>query len=227
VRLVRYSDQARGIRPFNYDAGYTLSIVVEPAKAGLNVTEGRIEKAVTDTGQDILPEKDWDRKIHWTRLSKDKKAVIFEVNLAKPDENAKGIAELSGVLEYLESTGTREIDLGVMDFKDGAVSKVEGFSIKSIESQEWAQEKTRMWLKVDLPRGAVKSTKFFDENGTELKVTSGGTSSSMGRLKRMGFDIEGEFPARGRIVIEVLDGLSKHELPFKLTDISLLGVPIK
>ncbi|RKY10666.1 MAG: hypothetical protein DRP65_06245 [Planctomycetota bacterium] len=227
VRLVRYSDRQRWIRPFNNDKGYTLSIVIELTEAGLNITEGRVEKAVTDTGQDILSEKEWNRKITWPRLSKDKRAVVFEVNLAMPDERARSIAEVSGVLEYLESAGTKKIDLGVMDFKEGAESNVEGFSVNSIKSDEVMVGKTRMWLKVMLLRGTEKSVQFFDEDGTELKVTSGGKQFSGGRIKSMAFDIEGQFPPRGRIVFEILDGLSKHELPFKLTNISLLGIPIK
>ena len=227
VRLVQYSDRQRWIRPFNNDKGYTLSIVIELAEAGLNITEGRVEKAITDTGQDILSEKEWDRKIHWPRLSKDKRAVVFEVNLAMPDEKARSIAEVSGVLEYLESAGTKKIDLGVMDFKEGAESNVEGFSINSIKSDEVTVGKTRMWLKVMLLRGTEKRVQFFDEDGTELKVASDGKQFSRDRIKSMAFDIEGHFPARGRIVFEVLDGLSKHELPFKLTNISLLGSPLK
>ena len=58
-------------------------------------------------------------------------------------------------------------------------------------------------------------------------MASDGKLFSRDRIKSMAFDIEGHFPARGRIVFEVLDGLSKHELPFKLTNISLLGSPLK
>ncbi len=226
VRLIRYTDKDRGIKPFNYDKGYNLSLVMELPQPDMEINTGRVEKATADTGQDLLPKKEWDRKISWPKLTKDGKGVTFEVKLLLPGDNVKGLAELSGSFDFLKSTGTKEIDLGMMDFKDGAQSKVEGFTISSVKTNSWDKDNENMQLKVDLLRGAFKGAKFYGENGEELEVSKAGMSSSNGRLMSIGFKIKGSFPEKGRIVLETLAGVSKHRIGFKLSNISLLGVPL-
>jgi hypothetical protein len=226
VRLIRYTDKDRGIRPFNYDKGYTISLVMELPEPDMEITIGRVEKATADTGQDLLPKKEWDRKISWPKLTKDGKGVKFEVKLLLPGDNVKGLAELSGSFDFLKSTGAKEVDLGMMDFKDGSQSKVEGFSISSVKTNRWDKDNEYMQLKVDLLLGAFKGAKFYGENGEELKVSKAGTSSSMGRLMSIGFRTKGSFPERGRIVLETLKDVSKHRIGFKLSNVSLLGVPL-
>jgi hypothetical protein len=124
VNLVRYHDEEREIRPLNRGAGYTLSLMLELEEPHLAITHGRVEKAITDAGQDILRAQ---TKISSPKLSKDGKAVVFAFTLDAPDQAARGLAELSGALVYLGSSGTKEIDLGVMEFREGAKSSVPGF----------------------------------------------------------------------------------------------------
>jgi hypothetical protein len=228
VSLVTGIDEERGIKPLQhqYQNCYKLSLILELPEPNLKIIEGRVKKAVTDSGQDLLPEEEWNRKIDFPKLSKDKKAAVFNIKLSVPDEDAKGLAELSGVLEYLTATGTRQIDLGIMDLKDGAKSSVEGFSIGPIEVKDWDKEHTQMRLKVSLLRGSFKAVKFYHEDGTELEVSPAGKSYSQGRLLWINFKTKGKFPPRGRIVFEVLDGITRHEIPFKLTNISLTGQPL-
>jgi len=228
VSLVTGIDEERGIKPLQhqYQNCYKLSLILELPEPNLEIIEGRVKKAVTDSGQDLLPEEEWNRKIDFPKLSKDKKAAVFNIKLSVPDKDAKGLAELSGVLGYLTATGTKQIDLGIMDLKDGAKSNVEGFSIGPIEVKDWDKEHTQMRLKVDLLRGSFKAVKFYHEDGTELEVSPAGKSYSQGRLLGINFKTKGKFPPRGRIVFEVLDGITRHEIPFKLTNISLTGQPL-
>ena len=222
VRLVRYEDEERGIRPLSWGNNYTLSLIMELSEPNLIITHGRVEKAITDTGQNILGTH---TGISFPKLSKDGKAVIFDVKLSVPDEDANGLAELSGVLVHLKSAGIKEIDLGVMDFKKGAKSKVPGFAIRSIRP-DWDKGHTLMALKVNLLLGTIKSTTFYREDGTELIVSQSGKSFSSDILMDIGYKIKGNFPPRGRIVLEVLDEITKHEISFKLTNISLTGKPL-
>ncbi|MFH1718303.1 MAG: hypothetical protein ABIF19_13200 [Planctomycetota bacterium] len=46
------------------------------------------------------------------------------------------------------------------------------------------------------------------------------------RLWDINYRTNGEFPPRGRIVIKVIDEITKHEIQFKLTNISLTGEPL-
>ena len=224
VRLVTGADKERGIKPlYQSNNSYTLSVVLELPEPNLVIIEGQVEQALTDTGQSILSQR--NRGIPFPKLSEDGRAVVFDVKLAVPDEKAKGLSELSGALECLKSTGTKDIDLGVMDFKNGSESKVPGFSIRTVK-ERYDKKGHEISLKVDLLRRSVKDVKFYREDGTEIDVSSAGRSSSLGRLLYISFKTKGEFPPRGRIVFEVLDGITKHRIPFKLTNISLLGRPL-
>jgi hypothetical protein len=75
----------------------------------------------------------------------------------------------------------------------------------------------------DLSKGTIS---FYAEDGTELNVSQSGKSFSAGRLMDVHYRIKGKFPPRGRIVLEVLDNVTKHEISFKLTNISLIGDPL-
>ena len=223
VRLVTGADKERKIRPLNqFDNSYTLSMILELPEPNLIIIEGQVEEALTDTGKSILSEH--NRRILFPKPSEDGRAAVFDVKLDVPEENAKGLSELSGTLECFKATGTKKIDLGVMDFKEGISSDVPGFSIRSVK-ESYDKKGQEISLKVDLLRKSVKDVKFYHENGTEIDVSSGGRSSSQGRLLYISFKTKGEFPPRGRIVFEVLDGVTKHRIPFKLTNVSLIGRP--
>ena len=225
VRLVRYQDPGRTIRPLNqFKKGYTLSLILELPDPNLIVVQGQEKKAITDTGQDILPEG--NRETSFPELSKGGNTAVFEVNLSLPDKDAKAIAELCGTLGYLKSAGTKKIDLGIMEFKKDTRSNVEGFSISSVSVKSWDKEHSQMSLKVNLPRGHLKSTKFYREDGTEFEVSQSGGSYSEERLLSIHYNKKGEFPPRGHIVMEVIDEITKHEISFTLTNISLTGEPL-
>ncbi|MCK4292934.1 MAG: hypothetical protein KAY65_07040 [Planctomycetes bacterium] len=224
VRLVTGAEKERGIKPlYQSNNSYTLSVVLELPEPNLITIEGQVEEALTDTGKSILGEH--NRRIAFPKLSEDGRAAVFDVKLDVPEEKAKGLSELSGVIECFKATGTKKIDLGVMDFKEGISSDVPGFSIRSVK-ERYDTKGQEISLRVDLLRNSVKDVKFYREDGTEIDVSSGGSSSSQGRLLGTSFKTKGEFPPRGRIVFEVLDGITKHRIPFKLTNISLLGRPL-
>lgn len=221
MQLVKYTDEERGIRHLHSSNGYTLSLVLELPEPNLPITHGRLETAITDTNESLQERS----SISFPRLSKDGKAVVFEVSLSLPGKEVKGLAELSGTLVYLKSNGTKKIDLGLMDFKEGATSDVKVFSIRSI-NPSWNKKDTKMELKANFLIGAVKSTTFYREDGTEMKVSPSGYSSTRDRIMELYYEIKGEFPPRGRIVFEVLDNPTKHEIHFELRNISLTGEPL-
>jgi len=224
ARLVTGADKERGIKPlYQFDNSYTLSVILELPEPNLITIQGQVEEALTDTGDSIVLER--NRRIPLPKLSEDGRAAVFDVKLAVPDEKAKGLSELSGVIRCFKATGTKKIDLGVMDFKDGVSSDVPGFSIRSVK-ESYDKKGQEISLKVDLLLNSVKTVKFYREDGTEIDAPSRGRSYSKDRLLHITFKSKGELPPRGRIVFEVLDGITKHRIPFKLTNISLFGRPL-
>jgi len=222
VRLVRYSDFERGIMPLGQRDGYTLSLIAELPAPAIRVSGGRMEKATTDTGKSLLPKDQWGRKIKFPRLAKDKKTVVFDVELLLPDEDVEGLEELSGTLEYLTADASRAVDLGVMDFKVGAKGRGLGTVIRSIEKDPWQKSATVLSLRLSLRPEAVKSAEFFAQDGTKLDVSQRGYESIAGTTT-LKFSIKGKLPPKGRIVLNVFEGLKKNEISFELTEISLTG----
>jgi hypothetical protein len=226
VRLVRLEDNERGLRAFNWTRGYTLSLVAEFPGTVVRAENGMVEKAVADNGEDLLPEDRWRRKTGFMNLSKDKTAVIFDVNMKVPGEGVKGIKELSGSFEYLVAEGSEETDLGISEFKKGAKGNRLGASITELEDSKWEEGSQQITVRFGLARHAVKSVVFYGADGTKLKTTTAGSSSSRNTCS-LSYALKGAFPARGRIVAEIQKGLKRFKVPFRLENISLLGRAMK
>ncbi|MHC4397257.1 MAG: tetratricopeptide repeat protein [Planctomycetota bacterium] len=198
-----------------------LSMSVKLPQKAVSVTGGKIETAITGSGENVLGKDTWDNKIDFPRLKKDGRDCDFKVHVLIPDEQEKNLKEVSGYLDYITATKSREIDLGMMEFKAGSKSKEPGFSVSKVGPSEWEEGSTTMSLEVNLLRGSLKSVKFYDENGEELDISRSGTSYSGSRLLNLDFRAKGQFPSKGRIVLDVYDEVKKHKIGFKALDISL------
>ncbi len=226
VRVVYFSDSDQGIRPFNYDTGYTLALVGKLPGSVLEVKGGIVEKAVSLNGDDLLPKRDWDRKISFPRLSKDRTSVIFEVKTSLPGPTIRGFKEISGKIEYVVAGASKEVDLGFAGFKPGTQGKVYEAVIKSVKENQWEKGHEVLTLEVALSSDVIKALRFLDGQGNPLNVSRQSTMSS-GKTTVVQYDTEGNFPEKGNIVIEVFDQLERFEIPFSLHDISLTGQSLK
>jgi hypothetical protein len=222
ARLVKFADVQRGIFPLGQKDGYTLSLMAELPAPAIAVAGGIIEKATTDTGKSLLPPQPWDRRIKLARLSKDRQAATFEIDLLVPDENARGLAELSGTIEYLTATGTQEVDLGSFDFQPGAKAAQLGAVVTLLQVDPFGKTPTVLGLTLDLPSEVLQSARFFDEAGTDVKLRPYGYTA-LGRSTTFKFSAPGELPKRGRAVLTIHDNIQKNELPFRIAGISLIG----
>ncbi len=226
VRIVWLGDMENETTHLSHDKGYALSLEGEFPGSVLKIEKAEIEKAVADNGEDLLPENKWDRRAHFPKLSKDKTKVVFEVRLRLPGAQVKGLKELSGSLVYLVSGGARNVDLGLAEFKSGAAGKEFGAKIVAIRESQWNQGCQNMTLEVGIEPEAVKSVAFRDADGKKLEVSRAGYMT-MGESTKFEFSIQGKFPQKGSIVVEVYEELKRHAIPFKIENISLLGKPLK
>ena len=220
VRFVKFQDKKRGIRPFNYDKGYTLSIIAELSGSAISVEEGTLLSVVADNGADLLPEKQWARRLHFPKLSDDKTVVIFGVDLAPPAPEINGFKEISGTFEYMTSAGSDEIDLGFTEFKTGEGKEL-GASIKVEPSG--AGESIELVVKKG--KSSIKELKFYDDAGTVMKFSSRSSSWS-GSETTYNYEYKTKFPPAGKIVVELYADQKKFKVPFKLENITLLGDPM-
>ena len=226
VRLISQGDRDNDVRPLNYDPEYTLALVAQFDGAVREVTGGELSQAIADTGESLLPARDWDRKISFPRLSKDKTVVIYELKLKQPTPAVQGLKELSGHIDYLTGGATKLVDLGLTAFSVGATGTEYAAAVKSVGTDKWNKEKETLELELHVPKYLIKAVTFFDDSGAKLTTTSGSTMGN-DNYTTLGYSLTNKFPARGRIEVEVFTDLQKHTVPFSLADISLLGRPLR
>jgi len=224
VQWVHAANDERGITPFSKGRpSLTVAITAELGGSALAAKEGKLLKALTDTGEDLLPKEEFEREIHFPRLSEDKTAITFDVPLLLPGPKAAGIKEISGTLVYTVADKTVDVDLGIHMFAKGAKGKAHE---AEIENAEAGDEGADVSLKIALGMDAIASIDFFDDKGVKLSSTRQGYSSS-GDESTIQFAIKGKLPKKGKIVAKLYDEPKTYEAPFKITDIDLLGRPKK
>lgn len=226
VRMVAPVDKKLDIRPFNYDAGYTLAVLAELPGSVLDVTDkSSITTATASDGSSLLKgERDWDRRLVFPKLSADKSSVMFDMELKLPEPSVKGIKEVSGTLQYRVSGAAKEIDLGLKSLKAGDKGTELGASIEKIK-EGWQKDGSQdMELKLKLKPGDLKSA-FIVVDGVKTEIKRNGHSSS-GGTTTFTFASKTAFPEKGSIVLEIHDKVQTFDVPFKLENLSLLGTPM-
>jgi hypothetical protein len=224
VRHVHVADPKRGIRPLNsMETGLTLSVLAEFPGPVLGVKEGKLLKATSDAGENLLPKRDWDRRLGFPQLTEDRTAVVFDLTLKAPAATAKGLGEVSGTLIYQVGGKTKDVDVGLAAWTAGSKGKELGAEIEDFNEQPFDKSQV-MGLKLQMARETVAGVEFYDEAGQKLDAKPSGFMS-MGRSTTLHYALKGKFPAKGRIVVKVYDDLRSTEVPFVLKDLDLLGRP--
>ena len=225
VRWVFETDDKNDVRPLNWSAGYTLSIVGEFSGSVTEVSDGKVETALALDGSDLLPENEWDRKINFPRLSKDRTKVVFEINLSAPGPEVKGFKEISGTLGYSVAEGTTNVDLGISEIKAGATGSELGASIVSIKPGFGNNGGQDIELKLHLEPAELISLTAVGADGQETALERRGYGGGNHQYN-ITFNAKTEIPANSRLVAKVYSQVKQFEIPFKLSNLTLLGQPI-
>jgi len=193
-------------------------MTVELPEVATEVSSGRLTKALTRSGSDLLLETDQDRQILSPKLLEDNKTVEFEVILRNPERKTRHLKQVTGTLEYSVAGISKQIDSGPLDFRAGAGSGLSGMAINSIKPAESEKDHTTVGLQLNVPYETIKTTKFYDQNGKELEVSPGDWESIGGKTTAY-FSITGKLPPKGRIVLEVSEGPQKKTYAFDLSNV--------
>jgi len=214
-------------KEFNLQPMYKITLIGPLPENAAGVSAGELKKAVTDTGQSLIPKKQWERKIHFLKLSDDKTSVKFDINLLSPSSDVRGLKQLSGKLSYLMATTSSTVDLGLASLRAGAKGTEFDARIKSIGKDKWMPDSDRQTLALEMKidKDRVKSVNIYDSAGKKLDVRRSGSQWG-GQTIILNYSIKGRFPSKGGIKIEVYDNLKKIDAPFKLKDVNLLGRPM-
>jgi hypothetical protein len=226
VRLIQELDKKLNLRPFNYDAGLSLSVLAELSGSALDFTdECRIEKAIANDGSSLLKsDKDWDRRISFPKLSEDKASVLFEINLKLPPAEVSVIKELSGVLEYRVAGATKEVDLGLTSFTEGSKGVQLNVEIKSVDEPNSDDGSQQFGLKLKIrPDDLVEAFVVIDGERKPLKRRGYGSS---GGSTNFSFSSEDPLSEAESIIIVTHDELETFQVPFELKNLSLTGAAL-
>jgi hypothetical protein len=223
VQLVNEPDPKRNMRTFgSWHGGYTLALSAELSGSALDDSvTSEVETAIADDGSSLLPTNESVRQSLFPRLSHDRTVVLFEVHLKLPGKAVSGLKEVSGHLQYKVSDGTKEVDLGFEELKEGAKGAALGAKIESIEEDILKDGGQEMELALDTPSGTIKSVSLIADG----KKTVLDQHFSMGDddVYIVTLTSEHPIPAKGRLSVEMYDNVRTFEVPFKLQNISLLG----
>ena len=200
--------------------GYKLTLVATFSAPILSMTEGRIEAAETDTGFNIIKEGAYSRKITYSHLRGNNDVAVFDVALKNPDGKARRLAKLSGTIQYITGSSTRQEDLQFKSLATGEKGKLYGSEIKTIK--ELSPKEQRLQLHLNMDRHQIKSTLFKDKEGKTIDVMARGSSHGSKSVD-LYFNCKCRFPDGGKIIIETYTDIKDYSVPFELNDVDLLG----
>ncbi len=188
------------------------------------ITDAKTTKALAGDGENILGDRDWDREIHFPKLSKDGRTVLLETQLKAPSNLKRGIKTLEGVMTCVSSSGEKKIDLGLLAMKAGSKGKKLGAKIvKAGKGIGFMDDKSSgLSLHLALSKNDVIGFEFQDASGKPLKFDQNGCSYSDNSSTFM-FSTKGPLPKQARVFVKVYGKSKKQEIPFKIENVNLLG----
>lgn len=205
-------------------ASYTIDVTGELFYPVSDVRNGIIEKIITDTGLDVTPQEDSDRKISFPKLSSDGKNVEFTIKIFRPEQEAKinSFKEILGNIKLIEGIGEKEEDLGISQFKKLAKGKKYAAIIDNIVTHESGEKTLDLQLQIP-PYIFVKTIELYDANGNKLDVSGDMKpffSDSITYITIQFTSLKG-FPDKGRIVLKIYENFAEHNIPFELKDVAV------
>lgn len=209
------------LRMFFQEPSLSISLLADLSGPVVSVIGGTLEKALADNGTSLLPESGFQHKIHRYQLADDPNILAFDVYMNFPGPEVKALREISGTLSYTLATRLTKKDLGIKKFKAGSLGTQYEAEIISLTKDDRTDAYT-----IKLQLNLKKSVNFYDELGREIEYFRSFSPIS-GPPYTYEYSFDRALPVTGRIEIEIYEVLIEATTPFKLTNISLLGKPIK
>ncbi|MGJ8644096.1 MAG: hypothetical protein ACSHX9_11850 [Luteolibacter sp.] len=220
LQISQEIDKKLGFRPFNSDPGLKICVVGEFPGSILAVSEIMLETATGDDGSDLLPEKGWDRKASFPRLSDTNTDVMFELKFETPKPTMKSFSEIAGNIQYTVSSGVKETDLGMSALKVGEKGTELSAEITEIKDG-WNDDGSKvMEIKLSLDSDSVKSLVMVD-GAKRRELEKRGHSSFGNGPTTFTFESEDGFPENAKLFVVAYDGVKTFDVPFSLKDVSL------
>lgn len=216
VKIVREADPDRELHPMGQNCmGMTLTIAGDLPGRALGADGGRVEKILAEGGDDLTPDDDWKRRIHFPKLTKDGATTYFDVEVPLTE---RGLAELSGAIKCQVASGdAEEIDLGFAKVESGAEGKQFGARIEKLE--EWGEDQQSLDLKLAVPIERVAGMSLKSKAGVQELERSG--YSSGGGECQVSFTVKGGVPPGAKLVARLYGDVSEVEVPFRIKGVGM------
>ncbi len=208
---------------FGNDQSYRLSVMATLPGAVLGAEKAVFTSAIADNGDQLLQADEWNRETTYIQLSMNKNAMLWDMSLLLPDRSVRGIRELSGFVYASTSSNSTRKETGLKDFKEGSRGTEVDVVVESVRSNGTSEE---LNLKFNMPCNLIKDVEFYDASGRKLEVQRY-SSSDYGEGCSLSYYLEGAFPAKGSVKVEIYENVTKLEIPFRITDVDLFGNPLK
>ena len=218
IKVVYLSDVKNGILPFSSTKGLSLAVLIK-LKNKIISTTGEIKKAVSEAGENLLPENIWNRRINFPSISKSGKEVLLNIGLKLP-EKSKIVKEIEGEIEYVcGGDKVEEVNSGIENFKEGEKGSFSNCKILKNEKSKWQSGKFQIDIECEIPRYKVKDIKFYDLEGNLIKSRIVGTMS-MNEKTTFSCILDRKVES-GKIVFVVYKDVFMKKESFKLKDIKI------
>lgn len=223
AKVVRETDGEREFSPQGESQPcIVLTLCGDLPGPALRADECRLEAAAAFDGRDLLPSDDWDRRIHFPKLTKDGATAFFDVNLRIPPGEIDGFREIRGVVAVQVAGEAVDVDLGIPKLEAGAEGTELGARIERLEAQD--EERTGLDLRLAVGVDRVLGVSLRGAKDAEIPMERNGYSSS-GDECTLTFTVEGKLPKKPMLTARVVREIRTWLVPFALENVDLLGRP--
>lgn len=225
LQFVNHPDWAGQLNAFNTGPGCLLAMLGELPGSFLEMTGGRLERAVAANGEDLLLKDPNMRFVLFPYFfSADKTRILFYLRLKMPGPGVAGIRELSGTLEYTSASESKEVDLGFKKLATGAKGTMYNARLSDVSPSIGDADTLKLTL--DLAPVKVKALTSFDAAGKERMLLYQNHSGA-GEGESEFVIVKSSLPQGGRLAVHVHTDLQRYEIPFVVENVSLTGLPLQ
>ncbi len=188
----------------------------------VKLEEAALEALVDAAGNSLLPEGDWERRIHFPKLAKDGLTAYFDVTVKADPSALEGFREIRGALSVLVAGAAEDVDLGFKALEAGAEGKALGARIERLETGD--EDRTALDLKLGIARERVEKVTLLAGKGKEFPMTQQGYSACNDEVT-FSYQVEGKPPKKARLVARVAKDVRTFLVPFAVENVDVLGRP--
>jgi len=127
---------------------------------------------------------------------------------------------IAGSLECIFGYGTKNIDLGIVDFRSKVKNKQTNIEIMGLGRSFEKEFNQYLYFSFPIPKYQFKSVSLFSTNGKKYESIIKMTYWFNGR-QIVECHIKEILPTNGRIIVESYEGLQKYQIPFRIINVPL------